>query len=176
MNIAGKPLDAEFVSPYLLIRADGTELELQLSPLSLGFQRKLRQRGLQPPQPPLKILRDSSGKPLRDAVGQVVTHPDLHESQYLLALELYHQRVALFAILEALRNDPAISFDTPQPTPQAAAEEWLRFVDQLFEEFEQAGFTMGDLKRLSTEICRLSNLLDKHLQETQSHFSAGVGR
>lgn len=175
MRLRGQQIETNYVHPFSLRRANGQSLNFQLSPLPLGFQSKLRQRGIFPPQPPLKISRDSTGKPLRDAAGQAVTHHDLADESYREANELYHQRVAMLALFESLRNDSAVEFETSVPSEKKhAADEWTTFADSLFQELESAGLTAGDLLALCDEIGRISNLVDSHLAQAQANFSPAV--
>ncbi|WP_146511957.1 hypothetical protein [Thalassoglobus neptunius] len=143
-----------------------------MKPLPLGFQRQLRQRGIFPPVPPAKILRDSSGKPLRDQNGQALTQSDVTDSKFIEQTELYHQRVAVLAIVESLQSDPHIEFETKLngETPEG----WAQFADAVFEEFEAAGLTTGDLVAICDEICRIGNLLNQDLVREQANFSESI--
>lgn len=141
-----------------------------IQPLPLGFHRRLRERGLTPPLPPLHVARDSHGRPLRDESGAAVTTANTADARYLSDLELYHQRVAVLAVAEALRADPDVTLETLPPDPQAHAEQWPRYADALHAELEAAGFAAGDLILLCRHICRLSNLLVDHLQQGRANF------
>jgi hypothetical protein len=154
-----------------LPRPTGEPLTLTMQPLSLGFHRRLRSRGILPPQAPRKVARDSSGKPLRDESGLAVMTTDANDPDYLNELDLYHQRVAILAIVESLQSDPHVKFTAVAPTtiePQA----WIRYADAIFDEMEAAGLTAGDLAQLSTWTCRLSNLIEGDLQRATANFSS----
>jgi hypothetical protein len=153
--------------PFTLPRPDGSVLTFRLEPLSLGFQRRLREHGLLPPFPPVRVQRDSSGKLLRDDHGQPLTTPNPQDPAYQRESELYHQRVAVPAIAEALRSDPQFALETPPPR---ATEDWPAYADALFDEMERAGLTAGDLVLLCDAVCRLSNLLDRPLAAAHNRF------
>ncbi len=153
-----------------LPRLGGEPISLAMQPLSLGFHRRLRGRGVVPPQPPRKVARDSAGKPLRDESGLAVMSSDDRDADYLDQLDLYHQRVAVLAIVESLKADPQVSFATSPPTTNTP-EVWARYADSLFEEMEVAGLTAGDLALLSNWTCKLSNLIDADLKQATSNFS-----
>ena len=154
-----------------LPRPTGEPLTLTMQPLSLGFHRRLRGRGILPPQAPRKVTRDSSGKPLRDESGLAVMSTDEQDADYLNELDLYHQRVAVLAIVESLQADPQVTFSTPPPTtPDTTA--WTRYADALFDEMEAAGLTAGDLAHLSNWTCRLSNLIEVDIQRATANFSS----
>ncbi|MDB4439813.1 hypothetical protein N9153_02695 [Planctomicrobium sp.] len=173
MKLSGQNIETVTVQPFSLRRPHGDDLNFQISPLPLSFQSSLRKHGIVTPIAPLKITRDSTGKPLRDSNCLAITHADQSDSSYLEGLELYHQRVAVLAIVEALRNDPSISFEAAIPPEQnTSGDSWMVFADTIFEEFEKAGFTSGDLISFCDEICKLSNMLDHHLQEAQRNFSS----
>ncbi|QDT33637.1 hypothetical protein Mal48_28910 [Thalassoglobus polymorphus] len=173
MKLLGQDLELKFLQPFSLKRPDGRDWTFQLSPLPLGFQKKLRDKGITPPTPPVKISRDSTGKPIRDHAGQVVTFTDLNSAEFLSDSELYHQRVAVLAVVEALRNDSSVCFETVPPEVDGTnGLSWGDFADAVFQELEQAGFTPGDLLAFCDEICRISNMLDGHLREAQANFSS----
>ena len=156
-----------------LPRAGSDPISLTMQPLSLGFHRRLRTRGLIPPQPPLKITRDSAGKPLRDEAGLAVMSSSDRDPEYLNQLDLYHQRVAVLAIVESLRADTLVSFESRSPA-NSDAEAWTRYADALFEEMEVAGLTAGDLALLSNWTCRLSNLIEGDMQRASANFSSAA--
>lgn len=171
MQIAGQTLSSDFTYEFQLPRHGQPSISFKLAPLSLGFHQKLKRRGIVPPQPPSKVARDSTGKAVRDANGQVVTLPDTNNSDYLNASELYHQRVAILALFESVQHDNNITFETSPPHSDSPLD-WGQFADSLFEEMQQAGLSCGDLLKLCSEICRISNLLDDHVQGTQANFSS----
>jgi len=152
-------------------RPSGEPLTLTLQPLSLGFHRRLRSRGILPPQAPRKIARDSAGKPLRDELGLAVMTTDDRHPDYLNELDLYHQRVAVLAIVESLQADPQVTFDTSVPTSSDTIA-WTQYADAIFDEMEAAGLTAGDLAHLSNWTCRLSNLIEGDLQRATANFSS----
>ena len=153
-----------------LPRSSGEPISLSMQPLSLGFHRRLRGRGVVPPQSPRKVARDSAGKPLRDESGLAVMTSDDRDADYLNQLDLYHLRVAVLAIVESLRSDTHVSFQT-QPPATNTPEAWTRYADTLFDEMEAAGLTAGDLALLSNWTCRLSNLIEGDMQRASANFS-----
>lgn len=171
MQLRGQNRATPFTQTVTLPRPDGDGWSFTLQPLPLGFHRRLRTRGLLPPSPPARLVRDSSGRPLRDETGQVVTAADTTDRQYLAELELYHQRVAVLAVAEALRADPRVAFDAPPPAADVP-EAWTQYADALHAELEAAGFTAGDLILLCQAVCRLSNLLSDHLRMAWGNFSS----
>ncbi|QDU41038.1 hypothetical protein Mal4_54030 [Maioricimonas rarisocia] len=171
MQIAGCQPATNVTRTITLPRGDGSTLNLTIQPLSLGFHRRLRERGIVAPAPPRRVARDAAGRPIRDESGLAVMLADDHDPQFLAEIEQYHQRVALLAIPEALAADPQVRFEAQAPSSDAAAAAWMRYADDLNAELEAAGFTTGDLVRLCTEICRLSNLLDEQLTAAQAGFS-----
>ncbi|MEW4490982.1 hypothetical protein AB1L42_23075 [Thalassoglobus sp. JC818] len=143
-----------------------------MKPLPLGFQKQLRQRSIFPPVPPSRILRDSSGKPLRDQSGQALTQSDTSDPKFIELSELYHQRVAVLAIIESLKDDPNIEFEAK--LSEESPEGWAPFADAVFDEFESAGLTTGDLVAICDEVCRISNLLNQDLMREQANFSESI--
>ena len=155
-----------------LPRGAGQRPTLTLRPLPLGFSRRLQARGVVPPSPPLKVARDASGKPIRQADGLAAVVPDERDVTYREELELYHQRVAVLAVVEALRGDSNVEFATPA---EAHPGDWRSYADGLYAEMEEAGWVAGDLVWLCQEICRLSNLIDDQLKQAGQHFFPLVG-
>ena len=173
MQFNGRDLEPVSTSTFTLPRPDGTSLPLQLRPLPLGFHQRLRDQGLQVPIPPTKIARDSAGRPIRDAQGNATTISDSSNPEFLQHYELYHQRVAVLSVVEALASDPNVTFNAQPPNGSSPVpEHWHRFADEVFAELEHSGFTAGDLILLCQEICRISNLLDDHLKAAQANFSS----
>lgn len=172
MRIAGQTPQTRFHQIVQLPRPQGTGPTLVLSPLPLGFQRRLRGQGLRPPVAPTRVARDPQGRALRQANGQAAVIVDEQDPDYLQSYELYHQRVAVLSIVEALRHDPEVEFDT---RAEDFPDDWPSYADQVYAELEAAGWTAGDLVWLCTHICQLSNLLEAHLEETAADFSSAAG-
>jgi hypothetical protein len=170
MKLNGQLLTNSYRHPFSLPRVGDEPLAMQLQPLPLGFHQRLRERGIQPPTTPLKIARDSSGKPLRDGQGNALTLAETQNPEYLLELERYHQRVAVLALAQSLEGDQHVGFDTPVPSG-TDGQVWIRYANALLHEMEAAGFTAGDLLLLCREISRISNLLDEQLTQAQANFS-----
>jgi hypothetical protein len=178
MRVRGRELAGGSSQRVSLLRGDGSTLSLLVQPLPLGFHRRLRAFGLVSPQPPVRVARDAGGSPLRDAQGHAVTMRDDGDGAYLAAVELYHQRVAVLAVAEALKGDTDVEFMSRPPAVGLEASDataWLNYADALFTELELAGFTAGDLTQLCGFICRMSRLLDEHLRESRENFSSGAG-
>jgi hypothetical protein len=172
MQINGQPSAAAPNQTVTLPRPDGSDWTFTLQPLPLGFHRRLRDHGVTPPTAPIRIARDSHGRPLRDDAGLAVTQADLTDSRYVADLELYHQRIAVLALAESLQADPNVRFDAPKPGDGVAGSSWPAYADALYAELESAGFTAGDLIHLCHSIGRLSNLLGDHLHQARANFSS----
>ena len=172
VRIAGRELGSGFTKRVELRREGGEAVGLTIAPLGLGFHRRLRERGIVAPVPPTRIARDSARKPLRGERGMAMLVADEYDREYLAEVELYHQRVAVLVVAEALKGDPAVELETQEPGPEG---NWRAYADALHAEFERSGWTAGDLIRLCQEVCRLSNLLDEHLQEAHGNFSPAAG-
>lgn len=170
MQINGQPAASRFTTTVQLPRPAGDGPMLTLQPLPLGFARRLTTHLVQPPVPPVRIARDSQGKPLRQANGQAATMADETDAEYRRERELYGQRVAVLAVVTALQADPHIHFETEVA---AHPHDWRPYADALLNELEGAGWTAGDLAWLCQAVCRLSNLIDQHLPETAADFSSG---
>jgi hypothetical protein len=168
MRIRGVEQQQVYTRLCELPRPDGEVLALTMSPLPLGFSRRLREYGLWPPIPPSRVARDAGGRPVRDERGQALTVGDDRDPEYRRDLELYHQRVAVLSVLESLRDDSNISFEAPRPAGNTG---WIEYADAVHAEMESAGFTAGDLVHLCSFACRMSNLAGGHLREAQEHFS-----
>jgi hypothetical protein len=171
MRVHGEELSGSFTRSISLSRPDGSTLALTLQPLPLGFHRRLRTCGIVPPQPPVRVARESGGQPLRDSNGHALTLRDEHDPAHLAALELYHQRVAVLAVAESLKADDAVQFNSREPHGSEGST-WTAYVDELFEELEQAGFTAGDLAHLCSYVSRMSRLIDDDLRRARGNFSS----
>lgn len=169
VRIRGLQPLGEYSSVCELPRAGGESIHLRMQPLRLGFARSLRERGIVPPEAPLRVARDSAGRPVRDERGQAVTVAAESDGEYLRASELYHQRVAVLAVVESLEADPEVMFEARTPDGDAG---WVEYADAVYAEMERAGFTAGDLVHLCSHACRVSNLTGDHLREAGWGFSS----
>ncbi|MEZ5943804.1 MAG: hypothetical protein R3C18_20605 [Planctomycetaceae bacterium] len=175
MKLNGKPVSPVPLSMTFVLQRHGTDsLTLQLRPLPLGFHRRLRERGIVAPAPPTRIARDPGGRPIRDPQGLAVSVAEPHDAKYLCELECYHQRVAVLSIVESLAADPNVQFDTTPPDNSTDSQSWSNYADQLAAELESAAFSAGDLIRICDAVCRLSNLVDEHLEGTHENFSSAL--
>lgn len=168
MRVPGLQTRSSYSSVCELPRPGGAGIVLRMQPLRLGFARSLRERGIVPPEPPLRVARDAAGRPLRDERGQAVTVAAETDTEYVRQLELYHQRVAVLAVAESLEADTAVKFTATKPD---AAGDWASYADAVYGEMEETGFTAGDLIQLCTFACRLSNLAGEQLREAGRGFS-----
>ena len=170
MKLQGLQPRSTYQTTFTLPRPNGERLVVTMQPLALGFQRRLRERGVFAPTPSARIARDAAGRPIRDDSGQAVTFDDEHDRDYLDQLEQYHQRIAVLTVVESLLCDPGVKFETPPPE---AGDGWNDYADTLFQEMEEAGLTAGDLVQLCTFACQISNLSGSHLQQAEADFSTG---
>lgn len=168
MRIRGVEQRAAYTRVCELPRPDGEVWALTMSPLPLGFSRRLRECGVQPPVPPSRIARDAQGRPVRDERGQALTVCDEGDAEYRRELELYHQRVAVLSVVESLRGDANVTFESARPGGTAG---WPEYADAVYAELEGVGFTAGDLVHLCSFACRMSNLAGEHLQEAGRGFT-----
>ena len=176
MRIEGCDTAKRYSLSVRLPRVDGAGPVLLLSPLPLGFQRRLREHQVTPPTPPSRVARDPQGRPLRQANGAAVLLSDEHDADYLAERELYHQRVAVLSVVESLRADPQVTFDTHS---EDYPHDCRPYADRLYAELEAAEWTAGDLVWLCAQVCPLSNLIDAHLAEAGADFfsaAATTGR
>lgn len=158
--------------PFCLPRPHSEPVVLDLRPLPLGFQQLLKRHGIIAPAPPMRLARDSSGKPVKDSHGQPIRLIDEANETYQNECELYHQRIAVLAVAFALRHDPTSPLAGCWPgSQQPPAGEWTAWADQLFETLVSAGWLAGDLLATCTEITRLSNLISDRLVAAQASFS-----
>lgn len=167
MRIKGLQPRSSYSSVCELPRPGGAGIVLRMQPLRLGFARSLRERGIAPPEPPLRVARDAAGRPLRDERGLAVTVTAEPDPEYVRQLELYHQRVAVLAVAESLEVDSTVAFAAMKPDAEG---DWASYADAVYGEMEEAGFTAGDLIQLCAFACRQSNLAGEHLREAGRGF------
>lgn len=171
MRIDGQDATWRTTVTVRLPRPEGDGPLLLLSPLPLGFARALREHQVRAPQAPQRVARDPQGRPLRQANGQAVVLADEQDGDYLAEREAYQQRVAVLAVVTGLRHDPSVAFET---SPADHPDDWRPYADRLYAELEAAGWSAGDLVWLTTQLAKLSNLLDSQLAEASADFSSGV--
>lgn len=167
MKLRGEELRGEYRRTVELSRPDGGVWRFAIQPLSLGFSRELRRHGIIPPARPTRVVRDATGKPLRDGQGLAVLAGDDDKGEYQAELERYHQRMAVLMIAEGVRGDPEVEFSSVRPTKEGS---WEGYADALIEELETAGFSAGDVGVLCQEIARMSQLLPEHVKGKRDSF------
>ncbi len=167
MKLSGSPLNLHFTTTVELPRPGGGGPFLSLRPLPLGFPERLATRQITPPLPPVRVARDSQGRPLRQADGSAVLLPDEHDADFRRERDLYQRRLAVLSVVEALGDDDRIEFET---RADSFSDDWRPFADRLHDELVRAGFTAGDLVWLCRQVMQLSNLLDSHLKESEARF------
>jgi hypothetical protein len=167
MKLHGKVLRGRGVKVLLWRRGDGGEHEVTVTALPLGFGVWLRQKGIVQPEVPVRVARDAQGKPMRDASGQAVVREDRSDASYVASVEQYQQRLAMLVLWQGLKDDPQVSWETVEP---AVDGDWVAFADQLFEELEQAGVTMGEVVWLCEEITNFTNQVTLRVEETRADF------
>lgn len=149
---------------------EGTRVRLR--PLALGFQRRMKERGVVPPCPPRTVVRDSHGRAIKDERGQAVLMVDEAEPGYLAAVEEYHERLAVLMIAESIEG---VTFTAERPTDDAG---WSAYADAVAAELAAAGLTAGDFVRLCRGVCEASRMSEGSLDVAADAFfsSAGTGR
>lgn len=170
MRWRGEELRGEYRRGVELGRPDGTVWRFEIQPLSLGFSRELRRRGICPPAKPTRVVRDGAGRLVRDAQGLALMAADEGGGEYQGEMERYHQRMAALMIAEGLRGDGEVEFTTERP---AGEENWIGYADGLIEELERGGFSAGDVGLLCQEIARLSHLLPEDVKRVRESFPEG---
>jgi hypothetical protein len=168
MRIAGQTGLQPITRVIELPRGDHEPLRVEITPLSLGFQTRLRQNGVVPPAPRLEVLRDASGKAMRDPDGQLLVRPDDQGAEYLADCERYFQRVAVLSIATSLESSSKVELETNRAD---FGQDWSAYADQLLAEFAASGWIAGDLVLLATAIADLSNLTPGDVAGGQRSFS-----
>lgn len=150
-----------------------TDVSVRVRPLSLGFARRFKERGVVPPTPPRTVSRDSGGRVLRDGNGEPVTVVDTADAAYQAAVERYHERLAVLMVAESVGEE--LGLEAVVPTGHAG---WDGYADAVADELAAAGFTSGDLVRLCQAVCEASRLGSSDLQRAADDFftDAAAGR
>lgn len=167
MKLQGKVLRGKSTKVLLWRRGDGGEHEVIVTALPLGFGVWLRQKGIVQPEIPVRVARDAQGKPMRDASGQAVVREDRSDALYVASVEQYQQRLAMLVMWQGLKEDPQVTWETVEP---AVEGDWVAFADQLFEELERSGVTMGEVVWLCEEITNVTHQATARVEETRATF------
>lgn len=167
MRISGQTITGPVTRVIELPRGDGEPLSIEITPLPLGFSTRLRENGVVPPAPRLEVLRDASGKALRDSDGQLLVRPDDQGADYLADCERYFQRVAVLSIATSLAASSKVELET---NGADFGQNWSAYADQLLAEFAASDWIAGDLVLLATAIADLSNLTASDVAGAQRSF------
>lgn len=131
---------------------------VRLRPLPLGFHRLLLQRGLVPPEPPLKVCRDSRGQAVRDDRGLAVMRHAAADPNHLVAKARYDERIAAVMVKASLSDKAALGAEPLETEP--AEGDWIAYADRLLESLARAGVTAGDFVALCRGVSHASGLID----------------
>lgn len=154
MKIAGKTYRPES-SGYTIVAANGQPVDLLLAPLPLGF--KDQEIDLLPiPQPPMALLKDGSGKLLREN-GKPIPAPDENNRDYQKKLQRLFRARAARLLFFGLSKDARVAWEkAPSEAAESDPSTALREYADLAEELESCGFGNAQLLELAKEVNRIS--------------------
>jgi len=170
VKIGGKKVEALAKGEVVLPRSgDGQELRLQVRAFPLGSEEEAAKL-FPTPVPPVKFATGKRGKPLRDPeTHQVVKVRDLQDPDFVRESRLANRRQMIFLIVEGLKEDPTLEWDTPRPEELTRANAGEYF-DAVFAECQEAGLSTGDLGLILDKIRELGNLTGAQIDEAVEDF------
>lgn len=139
MKIGGKKLVSKNYKNVTLIKG-GEEVTLKVGPLPSNFAYKYQDTGLlEYPEPPMKEVRLANGKVARkgrDEGGGFQYTEDRKDPEYRKKCAVVNRRVTAIRLMEVLKDDPMVEFETP-PVSGADHDEWAAYADQLATSIEE---------------------------------------
>ena len=141
----------------------GDTLELELTALPPDYNDILADE-LSEPIPPQSAhpIRGDDNKFLRDVAGTPIRIPD-----YENPIFRYQMLSTIAVIFHGLRGDKNIEFDV-EYTPRKV--DGFKFYDSIRTELKGAGFSIGDIAYLGSEITKLSGLSREDIEGARDDF------
>jgi hypothetical protein len=152
-------------------RPEGGDIIIWVQAVGLGFEEKAEQV-FPTPVAPTRFARDSRGRLMKDPeTHRVVTEPD-ETPAYKEAVSTC-QRRQMMLLLERAIDDPDWSFEATHPGDLADKAAIAEYYDKLFEEFQKAGFTLGDLTIIVQKVMTISNMSKEALENARDALVEG---
>lgn len=173
MKIRGQTVEALAKGEVVLPRPGDGSIRLQVRAFPLGAEEEAA-RLFPDPVPPVRFAEGKRGKPLRDPeTNQLVKIRDTKDPGYLREAREANRRQMIFLVVEGLKEDPTLSWDTPRPE-QLTRENAGEYFDAIFEECRAAGLSTGDLGLILDKIRELGNLRGAEIDEAVEGFLSGA--
>ena len=164
MLLKGQKVSALAHGEVRIPRGDGDPIILQVQALPLGYEEEA-EKLFPSPTPPLTYAEDRRGKIMRDpATRKPITIRNLEDPDYKVAVRATSRLQMMFFVHAALKNDPNLEFESIEDEDPKT-----RFTS-LFQEFQAAGFSVGDLRLIVDTVMELSNLRGEDIQEAKEAF------
>lgn len=124
-------------------------LSLRIGPLPMGWRERMIARGVfMPPEAPKTALKDARGMFQKDEQGLALVYRNTEDHGYRVASNLFTRRAEALMLVEHLREESSVTFDSPEPGADAAPEKCLEFADAVLEELKASGFTDAEIGKL----------------------------
>lgn len=177
MKIAGKKFEVTNQKTVRLKRTAANEAEQEIvlivSPLPMGYNVKYRPTGLATePRVPIRYEKTEGGRVLTDEDGDPIGVPDYQDERYQKKSSAYSRRLMAIQMVEILRNDPNVEWETAAPsikrqdgdTEDKYQNDWMEYATSIATEIEDAGFTDSEVAYLIKSASQLElDTEDKHI-------------
>ena len=171
MRIDGHELGPD-KAVFRIERLDGRTFELQMMALPDGTTERLAELLPAPPIKTLGFAQDGHGRLLRDPdTGRPVFETDEGSPEHRRARSLVDLRRTILSFAESLKADPTVHFESQPPVDDASSGAWEAYADALRQEFADAGFSSGDLQKMTRFLFRLCNVSQDTLDRARSDFT-----
>lgn len=172
MKLKGKQLnrrDNVAKEVCFIPRYDTEPLSLIVSAVPLTWNQRVMEM-LPAPTPPEKLMtKPNSSQLMYDDDKKPIRYTDFNDANYTLADYVHSQRMNCWMVYEALRFDETIEFENNRPT-QLSPGNVTAWLDKLQTEFNDAGFTSGDLSLIIGSVHKLSNLTMEEVTKARDSF------
>jgi len=170
MKLNGQQVNVRARKLTRIPRPDGEPVGLWIAALPLGFEEKVEQL-FPSPVAPERLIWKSKGIPERDGDGRPMTKPDTNDPDYKKASARSTQLQGTFYVYQSLvqaEQNNGLAFDSVlgEDTPAG----WTKFMDEIRQEFKDAGLSSGDLSLLMTAVLDVNNLSGEKIKEAMNDF------
>lgn len=149
----GKQKDFRSKKEVTIPRDGSEDFKVTVCTLPLTFSREA-ERLFPSPQPPMKIVRDSNNKILKDSSGSPLKAPNLDDPTYKENALKNTTLQSVYIFWEATRLDRNLEWDHSIDVNDVKTTDF----EILLKELEDAGITFGDLNIVLSAATSMSNL------------------
>ena len=171
MKIRGETVKARATVQCIIPRGAADPIVLTCEALPLDYSEKVK-RMFPDPRPPRVFAKDGRGKIIRDPETKVaILEDDFNDADFVAKNADAQRRQTVYLVYCALRNCSDVEFDCAKTLK--IEDDHVRFIDALYTELLDSGFSMGDIALIGNDAMRASNVGAAEVEKARDSFLRG---